>query len=44
MFKVELNEKEMEMVLYALSKMDKDENSNYKEYKELFLKLVNQNN
>ena len=44
MYEFKLNEKEMEMVLYALSKMDKDENSNYEEYKELFLKLVNQNN
>lgn len=39
MYEFKLNEKEMEMVLYALSKMDRDLNSNYEEYKELFMDL-----
>ena len=39
MYEFKLNEKEIEMVLYALSKMDRDLNSNYEEYKELFIDL-----
>ena len=40
MYEFKLNEKEMEMVLYALGKMDRDENNNYEEFKELFLKIA----
>ena len=39
MYEFKLNEKERDMVLYAISKMDVDKNSDYEEFKELFLKI-----
>lgn len=40
MYEFKLNEKEMELMLYALSKMDRDLNSDYDEFKDLYLKMV----
>lgn len=39
MYEFKLNEKERDMILYAISKMDIDKNSDYEEFKELFLKI-----
>ena len=40
MYKFELSKEQVEMVLYALSKMDRDLNSDYDEFKDLYLKMV----
>lgn len=38
-YEIILNEEERDMVLYAISKMDRENKENYEKFKDLFLKI-----